>query len=119
MTTGKILVIDDDQAMRGSIRRILEREGHQVSEAENGREALKLFRVEAPAVVVTDLIMPEMEGIETILELRALSEGVKILAVSGSEPRLLDDAEALGADASLRKPFTVDQLRQAVAALLP
>ena len=119
MTVGKILVIDDDQAIRGAIRRILERDGHQVSEAENGERGLALFRAEGPELVVTDLIMPEKEGIETILELRALSPDVKILAMSGSDPvGRLGDAEALGANASLAKPFSVDGLRAAVADLL-
>ena len=120
---GRILVIDDDHAMRGTIRRILERDGHEVTEAPNGRRGLEIFRAEGADVVVTDLIMPEKEGIETIIELRAESDDVRILAVSGGEwvsageGRLLD-AETLGANASLAKPFTVDQLRETVAALI-
>ena len=119
---GRILVIDDDRAMRGTIRKILEHDGHEVREAEDGRKGLASFRADPVDVVVTDLIMPEQEGIETIMELRALAPGVRILAVSGGlSPETdgrLDDAQALGADASLAKPFTVDQLRNAVAALL-
>jgi DNA-binding response OmpR family regulator len=120
---GRVLLIDDDPAMRGTMRKILEREGHEVRDAPNGREGIELFRAEGADVVVTDLIMPEQEGIETIIELRELSPSVRILAVSGGEGVLgpdgrLFDAEALGADASLAKPFTVDQLRNAVAALL-
>lgn len=118
---GKVLVIDDDPAMRGTIRRILERDGHEVSDAENGRAGLALFLAQGADVVVTDLIMPEKEGIETILDLRAESATVKILAMSGgdgAERGRLADALDLGADAALAKPFTVDQLRGAVAALL-
>ena len=120
---GRVLVIDDDPAIRGSIRKILEREGHDVREARDGDEGVRLFRHERVDVVVTDLIMPGKEGIETILELRENDPGVRILAISGGGTMLgesvLSDAEAIGADASLSKPFTVDQLRRAVAALLP
>jgi DNA-binding response OmpR family regulator len=119
---GRVLIIDDDTAMRGTMRKILERAGHEVRDAADGRKGVALFRAEGADLVVTDLLMPEQEGIETIIELRGVAPGVRILAVSGADAlghdgRLLD-AEALGADASLAKPFTVDQLRNAVAALL-
>ena len=119
----RILVIDDDNAMRGTIRKILEREGHEVFDAPNGKLGLQMFRDGGADVVVTDLIMPEKEGIETIIELREVSEDVRILAMSGGEfvsagEGRLADAEVLGADMSLAKPFTVDQLRAAVASLL-
>jgi DNA-binding response OmpR family regulator len=117
-----VLVIDDDPAMRGTIRKILGRDGHEVREAKDGREGLALFNAEPADVVVTDLLMPNKEGIETIVELREHAPDVRILAISGGGSILaesaLADAEALGADASLPKPFSVDQLREAVAALL-
>jgi CheY-like chemotaxis protein len=121
---GRVLVIDDDSSMRGTIRKILEREGHEVFEAHDGRKGLEVFRRHGADLVLTDLIMPEKEGIETIIELRAESEDVPILAMSGGEwltagEGRLQDAQALGANASLAKPFTVDQLRRAVASLLP
>ena len=119
---GHILIIDDESSVRGTMRKILEREGHEVREAEDGVVGLKLSREAPPDVVVTDLLMPEKDGIETIMELRAEFPDVRILAVSGGDTgsvggRLLD-AQALGADGSLAKPFTVDQFRSAVAALL-
>ena len=119
---GRILVIDDDPAMRGSMRRILERDGHDVREAGDGAEGLRLFRAEPADVVVTDVLMPGKEGMGTIVELREEAPDVRILVVSGGGTMLgestLSDAQALGADASLAKPFTVDQLRSAVAVLL-
>jgi DNA-binding response OmpR family regulator len=120
---GRVLVIDDDAAMRGTMRKILERDGHEVLDAPDGRRGLEIFRREGADLVVTDLIMPEKEGIETIIELREESEGVRILAVSGGDHHFagqdrLADAETLGADASLAKPFTVDQLREIVRELL-
>ena len=122
MTTVSILVIDDDEAMRSTVRKILEREGYEVREARDGEEGLRLFRQRAADVVVTDLIMPGKEGIETIVELREEAPDIRILVISGGGTMLLDstlsDAEAMGADASLPKPFTVDQLRKAVAGLL-
>ena len=122
MSVGRILVIDDDPAMRGSMRRILERDGHDVREAGDGAEGLRLFRAEPADVVVTDVLMPGKEGMETIVELLEEAPDVRILVVSGGGTMLgestLSDAQALGADASLAKPFTVDQLRSAVAVLL-
>ena len=122
MTASRVLVIDDDPAMRGTMRRILEREGYDVREAGDGAEGLRVFQADPADVVVTDLIMPDKEGIETIMELREQWPDVRILAVSGGgvvgADGQLADAEALGADASLGKPFTVEQLREAVAALL-
>src|SRR5688500_5882112 len=103
---GRILVIDDDDAMRGSIRKILEREGHEVFEASDGRRGLQMSRAMGADVVVTDLIMPEKEGIETIIDLREQSPDVRILAVSGGDRVFagegrLEDAETLGANMSL------------------
>ena len=100
---GLILIIDDDSSVRGTMKRILERDGHEVREPEDGAIGLKLSREEPPDVVVTDLLMPEKDGIETIMELRAEFPDVGILAVSGGDKgstggRLLD-AQALGADA--------------------
>jgi len=122
VSVGRILVIDDDPAMRGSMRRILERDGHDVREAGDGAEGLRLFRAEPADVVVTDVLMPGKEGMETIVELLEEAPDVRILVVSGGGTMLgestLSDAQALGADASLAKPFTVDQLRSAVAVLL-
>ena len=117
-----ILIIDDDDALRRIMRRILERAGHEVREAADGELGLALHRERAADVVVTDLIMPQKEGIETIMELREGDPDVKILAVSGGgvvDPEgPLTDARYLGADASLSKPFSVEDLQEAVSQLL-
>lgn len=118
----RILIIDDDAAVRRIMRRVVERMGHEVEEAADGAMGLSLFRQGTFDLVVTDLFMPEKEGIETIMEIREDSPGVKILAVSGGM-RLdrigpLEDAEVLGADASLPKPFAIQDLTAAVQALL-
>ena len=117
-----VLVIDDDPAMRSTLRRILERDGHEVREAEDGDRGIRTFRAQPTDIVITDVLMPGKEGIETIVELREEAPEVRILVISGGGSMrveaMLDDATAIGADASLAKPFTIDQLRNAVAALL-
>jgi CheY-like chemotaxis protein len=117
-----IIVVDDDSVLRGTILRILERGGHRVREAENGREGLRLVEDEVPDLVITDLLMPEKEGIETIMELRDRFPAVPIIAISGAggpgEESPLVDAELFGANASLSKPFTVPALLDLVEEVL-
>ena len=103
------------------MRKMLEAD-HEVIEAANGNEGLMLFRQGGADLVISDVIMPERDGIETIQELREGWPGVKILVMSGGgavDPReRLIDAELLGADASLLKPFKMATLREMVAELL-
>jgi CheY-like chemotaxis protein len=113
-----VLVIDDDPQMRNTLRRILASAGHKVLEASNGRDGIALFQSHAPDVVVTDIIMPEKEGIETIIEMRRLGCGSKILAVSGGghagKVDFLTVAKKLGADLVLQKPIRAADLLHAV-----
>jgi DNA-binding response OmpR family regulator len=118
----RILVVDDNEVVRRIIRQALEFEGHDVEVAENGDRALDHFRERVTDLVITDIVMPDREGIETILELRLLDTEVKILAISGgglfSPGAYLSSARLLGADSSLAKPFTARELIEAVDALL-
>lgn len=118
----RILIIDDDAAVRRTMRMMVERMGHLAEEAEDGSVGLRLFREGGYDLVVTDLLMPEKEGIETILELREEDPEVPILAVSGGmvldRTGPLADAEALGANASLTKPFAVVEFSRAIQGLL-
>ncbi len=113
-----ILVIDDDAAMRRLMVRTLSGRDHRVIEAENGQIGLKLLDTEKPALVITDILMPQKEGIETIREVQERAPGTKIIAVSGGglshNLMFLDVARAFGADAVLAKPFRPDQLIEAV-----
>lgn len=114
-----ILVIDDDPQMRRLLARILRGAGHTVREASNGRRGIELFREAWPALVITDIVMPETEGIETIRELHREAPAIPILAISGvGSPIYLRAATSMGAVASLAKPFEVDQLLAIVAKLL-
>ena len=116
-----ILVVDDEFYVRSFLRRALERLGHTVSEATNGREAMTAFLSFKPACVITDLLMPEQEGMETILAMRRQSRAVRIIAISGSfHPMVsvfLKTAGHLGADAVLSKPFSIDRLVEAIGSL--
>jgi CheY-like chemotaxis protein len=106
-----ILIIDDDRQMRRLLTRILKGAGHAVREAENGRRGIELFSQLRPALVITDILMPDMEGIETILALRRGEPELPIIAISGGiDPLILSAAGKLGATATLRKPFSPDEL---------
>jgi DNA-binding NtrC family response regulator len=118
-----IVIIDDDSAIRGTLRRILERVGHEVGEAAEGEAGMRLVGERPPELVITDLIMPEKEGIETIQELTERFPNVQILAISGAggnegESGPLTDAMLFGAHAVLPKPFSVEQVLQTVAGLV-
>jgi two-component system, chemotaxis family, chemotaxis protein CheY len=114
----KILVIDDDAIVRETVIQVLEDHGHQVRSAEDGRRGVAAFRAERPDLVITDIIMPEQEGIQTITEIRALAPGAKIIAISGGgrigNADFLKMARHLGAADVVAKPFDPDELASRV-----
>jgi len=117
-----ILVIDDDASVREVVREMLRLEGHEVIIAENGRDAVPLLSARRIDLVITDLIMPEKEGIETISEIRREDSRIPIIAISGGG-RLgpgdyLETARYIGADATLAKPFARQELLATIDALL-
>ena len=117
-----ILVIDDTATMRGLVRRMLERAEHSVIEAEDGEVGIAVVKMHDPALVITDLIMPKKEGIETIQQIRRSHPNTKIIAMSGhvrpDGVSYLDAARKLGADAILAKPFLRAALLDIVDRLL-
>lgn len=117
-----LLVIDDDEGMRKLMVRTLSGSKHRVFEAENGREGLKLMDEHRPDVVITDILMPQKEGIETIREVQERAPTTKIIAISGGglshNLMFLDVARAFGADAVLAKPFRPAQLVETVERML-
>ena len=114
----KILIIDDSEDERQLLSEILRAAGYQVCSASHGKEALRLLREQPVELAVTDLLMPEMDGIETILALRREHPGTKIIAVSGGgvfgPDHCLRLARDLGAGRVLEKPFTSADLVHAV-----
>jgi CheY-like chemotaxis protein len=113
MTTGqqqRILVADDDASIRASLDALLTKAGYQVILARNGSDAVRLWRKLGGDLVILDLFMPEKDGIETIIELRAHSPGIRIIAMSGGGANqrfdLLEDTRLLGATQTIAKPFT-------------
>jgi CheY-like chemotaxis protein len=117
-----LLVIDDDAGMRKLMVRTLSSGSHRVLEAENGQEGLRLMDEHKPDVVITDILMPQKEGIETIREVQERAPATKIIAISGGgvshNLMFLDVARAFGADAVLAKPFRPAQLVETVEQLL-
>ena len=118
----RLLLIEDDDMSRKALERLLRRDGHEVVVARQGREGMSLFRLHAPDLVVTDIVMPEQEGIETIMELRAAAPECPIIAISGGgrigKVDFLDLALRVGAAEVIAKPFDGAQLRAAVARCL-
>jgi DNA-binding response OmpR family regulator len=110
----KILVIDDDHLVRYALSKILSSNGYEVVTASDGRRGMVVLRAEHPDAVITDIIMPEQEGIDTIIQIRRERPGVKIIAISGGgrirNIDFLNMAHSLGANDVLAKPFEVDEL---------
>lgn len=119
----RILVIDDEPAFRKMVRTFLEAEGHEVTEAGNGDDGIAKFRATGPDLIVTDILMPGLNGIEAILKIREEQPDMKIIAVSGGTGGLavtsfLTTAQEAGADRSLAKPFRRRELMETVEGLL-
>lgn len=117
----KILIIDDDEQIRILLRQVMEWGGHEVIEAADGREGMLLQRKQQADLVITDLIMPEQEGLETITLLKKEYPLVKIIAISGGgrigPDAYLPAAQELGADRVFSKPFDVRELATTVREL--
>lgn len=114
---GKILVVDDDEAMRRTIFRLLRRAGHEVVMAEDGREGVSLFRAAPADLVITDLYMPDKDGLETLCELHREFPDVAVIAICGNRnwELMLKAAKGLGAVRTLEKPFDPEMLVGMVA----
>ena len=121
-STKHILVVDDDEMMRAFIRELLLINDFKITEAANGKLGLKEFRENTPDLVITDIIMPEMEGISFIRELRSHNEKIPIIAMTGNVhgrmEEYLDISSQLGADEILRKPIKSQEFLVAIEKLL-
>ncbi len=118
----RILIIDDDIVIRSIIREALEEKGYTVSEAENGKIGLRLHDMQPYPLIITDIIMPDMEGLETINKIRKKDQDTKIIAISGGGMQdaqgYLDIAEKMGADEIISKPFEKQDIIEKVSFLL-
>lgn len=119
----RVLVIDDTEDVRASTQVALQAEGFQVSVAANGREGMSLLRKQVADVVVTDILMPEQDGVETIAQLRREFPDIKIIAISGGLSRTGFDyllvPTQLGVARILRKPFDIQELVRLIRELIP
>ena len=114
----RILLIDDDVDFRTMLRRTLQKAGHEVAEAGNGQEGLKQLSESLVDLVLTDIIMPDMEGVETVMHLKRTHPALKVIVMSGGG-RLTSDsylklALKMGAFRAFGKPFETADLLEAV-----
>lgn len=121
-TNERILIIDDEPTALRVLRKILEFEGYEVIEAANGKDGLELFRSAPCDLVITDMVMPIKDGLQTILDLREEAPDLPVIAVSGggniSKERYLAVAGYLEKVITIAKPFTVESITGAVRQLL-
>lgn len=117
----RILVVDDDSALRRLVATVLERKKFAVTEAPDGGKAVGMLEMGAFDLVITDIVMPEIEGLELVRHIRSLHPATKVMVVSGGGSHLVSYtqlAKQLGADDVLAKPFTPAELISAVERLL-
>ena len=117
-----VLIIDDDQQVCALLRQAFEDAGYAVTVATDGQEGTNCYRTSPVDVIILDILMPEKEGLETIVDLRKEFTGVKIIAISGGSERahinLLDLAKRLGALHTLKKPFEIQTLLELTEAVI-
>lgn len=117
-----ILLIDDDESLRNTIAEVLRRAGYTVDTAPDGKPGLALYRAALHDLIITDIVMPELEGLELMEALRRASPRPRVIAMSGdskfSESIYLPVAEKLGAHRTLLKPIHPDALLRTVAEVL-
>ena len=118
----RILIIDDEPHILLMLKKMLERTGYEIDLASNGKEGLDLFTRKPSDLVITDIIMPEKEGLETIREMKRMQPELKIIAMSGggkiSAENYLETAKIFGASRIIEKPFTQQHMVATVNQLL-
>lgn len=118
-----ILVVDDDRMLRDMLRDMLEAWGFRVITAADGEEGIRKFRTDDVSLVITDIVMPDTDGIALLRRLKKTAPRVPVIAISGwpdaKAPLYLNASQALGADAILPKPFTMKQMRREIDNCLP
>lgn len=118
----RILIIDDEPHILVMLKKMMERAGYEIDLASNGKEGIELFQRSPADLVITDIIMPEKEGLETIREMKRIHPRLKIIAMSGggkiSAENYLETARIFGATRIIEKPFTQGEMVTAVKELM-
>lgn len=118
-----ILLVDDEELLRAAVQEMLEMSGYKVITASNGHEAMACLNQQAIDLVITDLVMPKMDGVDLVEQIRQIRPDLPVIVVSGSTRNIMqrygiDSIHVPGADASLSKPFKGADLRSQIQALL-
>ncbi len=118
-----VLVVDDEDQIRQLIRETLERAGYEVQEARDGRQGLERYRAKPTDLVIMDILMPDQDGLESIMTLRREFPASHVIAITGGRDMIgilnfLDVAKMLGARRTLQKPFDMQTLLEAAQAEL-
>jgi DNA-binding response OmpR family regulator len=117
-----ILLVEDDDQLRSMLKELLMRSGHEVSEAPDGRQVCEMHQQQRFDLVITDLVMPDIEGLALIMELRRVDQNVRIIAMSGKRQGRAEEylkiAQKLGAQLTLVKPFGNEEFLEAVCLAL-
>ena len=114
----RILIIEDEEVIRDLLRDVLGSQGHTVEEAADGRIGVEMFRKNPADLVITDIMMPNLNGLEVVRQLRAEFPDAKIISIAAVGESLLEQARELGADRTFDKPFRVDEIVKAIDELL-
>ena len=116
---GRILIMEDDEAIRLALRKALVMAGHEVMEAGNGAEGAIIYgKTPPPDLIITDILMPDRDGTEALLDLRTTLPGIKLIVISGNAQEFLPIATDLGAHRTFAKPFKSQEIINAVDELL-
>jgi DNA-binding response OmpR family regulator len=123
MNGRSVLVVDDNREFLEAVTRVLRNAGYAVEAARDSRMVMEMIAKRRPQVVITDIMMPDRDGVEVITEIKRTTRGIRVLAMSGRKYLgaldLLEMAKTLGADAALQKPFEGDELLAAIEPLFP
>ncbi len=126
-TKATILLVEDEELLRAGVQEVLEIQGYQVITAPDGEQALACLAAQTIDLIITDLVMPKMDGVDFVKQLRTIKPDLPVIVVSGSTRNIMqrygiDSIQVPGANASLPKPFKsvdlIEQVRQLLAARL-
>jgi two-component system response regulator (stage 0 sporulation protein F) len=106
--------MEDDESIRLALRKYLSRTGHEVLEASNGAEGAAIYNETPPDLIITDILVPDQDGVEALLDLRQNLTDVKIIVISGNAQEFLPIARDLGAHKTFAKPFQQAEILEAV-----